>query len=246
MVYVCQYGHKDPDDKRKKLVHPNSNDCEFYRAKHPAKTVSMQTAPPTTEPPKPAVTPEPGPAPQPMPFSGAPTPGKLTVTRETATTIAAPEVPTKADTTEWLLSSDDVVSFWAVIFSIAEMVLNAILSYFKAPKLPPEICDIKNSKSTQFLMNRHMRVTTTQLFISAGVKTPETAHNLIQEGEGIVAFGGIILAIVWHMVKEIPKTEVYKEWKTSVTWLNPKKEPSKEMSDIIKHTPPITPIGATA
>jgi hypothetical protein len=194
----------------KPTKHANQAACPVVREERRRARSAIapeRRAPP--EDPAPPASAEPGSA-LPVPERSA---GERVVSfvRESARTVSAPAVPTVQEA--YLLEGEDVVGFWQIILSIGEMLINLLLTFLEVKKLPEEICDLKKSKATQLLISRNMRHTTSQLFISLGVKTKGEAQAIIGEGEGIVSFGGIFLAIGYHLVTEIPKSPVIDRWK---------------------------------
>ncbi len=191
--------------------HANRAACPITRAAVRAQAAAAQQQAPPMQPVPQAASAGPGKAPTPPPaekgsvvdrlFSWARSPGQ---------TVTAAEAPTAAQS--YLLDPEDVTSFWQIIFSVAELVINLFLGWIEAKPLPEELCNLRKSRANQLLVQRNMVHTTSQLFISIGVKTQAEAHAIIGEGEGIVAFGGIIVGIAQHLVTEVPKSRKWKEW----------------------------------
>ncbi len=208
MPYTC------PNPKHKR--HANRKACPDYVEPHtvdapqtstpppgPTTPPEQQSAPPTT-PPKPA---------------DAPTPPKgeegifdrmFGWNRQPASTVSSTQTPTAQQS--YVLDGDDVVGFWQIVFSLLEMVINLFLAWIEAKSLPKDLCDLQASNAKKMLLTRNMAHTTSQIFITLGVKTKAEAHALVAEGEGIIAFGGIFIGIGMHLVTEVPKSKKWQEW----------------------------------
>lgn len=202
MTYICRYGHKDPKDGRKKMVHPTQQDCSEWVLHNPPKTSTAQapvdSTPPKTEEQKAAVAPK---------SQGS---GFLNIFRSEASTVKSEQVPT-AEKGLQLLSGEDTCAFWQIPFTILEMGLNALLKFLKVKPLPPDLCNVKEGAHA-FLISRNMRHITTQFFIYLKVETNEEAHILIAEGESAVTFAGVFIGIAAHLAEELPKSPVIIEW----------------------------------
>lgn len=203
MVWVCENGCLTDGQPTR---HANRQACPIEKAR--LKAQKTRVAPEATKPPELRIPTEP-PKPKPPPEKG--TWDKFVeFVRGDASTVAAPDVPEKQES--YLLEGEDVVSFWQIIFSLFEFGMNLLFRFLEVKELPPELCDIKGSKASSLLVSRNMRHTTSQLFISMGVRTKADAQAIIGEGEGILAFGHIFVGIGWHLITEIPKSPKWKAW----------------------------------
>lgn len=216
-------GYKCPKFGKGHKEHANRKSCPDYVPPATTQAPTSQAPPPAPPPPEgeskpPTSPPKPPEEPKKEGFFDR----AFGWSRSTASTVSSPEVPTAAQS--YVLDGDDVLGFWQIVFSVAEMVINFVLRlgrYAPGTKdekgndiggkplapLPPELCDMRSSNARKMLIGRNMTHVTSQLFISAGVRTKAEAHALISEGEGIVAFGGTFLGIGQHIVSQFLLSE---------------------------------------
>lgn len=238
MTWACKYGHQNAKDKRKPEIHNKKEDCEYWRAIN-VKPATSEAPPSMNSPPPATAEQKSAPAPQAPAKSGF-----LSIEKTPAATVASSQVPNAEDLhgLPWLLSESQTVDAWQVVFSGIELVFNTVLRALKCKELPPQLCNLRDGGAKALLITRNMRGTTTQAFIYFGVTTQEQAGTLISEGQGAVSFLGIFAGIAGHLMVELPKSPVLKEWwdklekdKAEGKWQWPdlssvfgKKEPAKD------------------
>lgn len=107
---------------------------------------------------------------------------------------------------EWEISEQTCERFWSTVLSGIEQVLDFVCEVFlEIPKVPADVWQLDDGQ--KYVIRTTFRGVTTNILQKVfRAKTPEDADRIVAGLGGVVGFGLMGLKVVWHFIKELPKS----------------------------------------